>query len=893
MATGGNYNYLNCAAPRSRLAQNCAMMNQIQQELPPYPKNLGIYSKRDAFESEEEAPAVRPDKLELPELPPVPADKLRKHPGILKNYKSCPVSPVHEEQEWSVVSNPDGDAGTLDPEGSIPHRSHHHHPARHSMYYEDAKTILDMIHSDTERMIKEITSKYGDLDDIDASKPKPADPQPAICSNDDNIPKPLEVVNKMLEGLKTTARKEKHEHSFLSEDDPNFSSDSLEDCSLDLDIGKTDQARNKRNPCAKHQKPSRATDSLPKRSASDYSMYSMYDSFQPGPYRNVSLSDILDEDKRSADNRFLETQRHSSASFFLGQQYPDRKSQESILSDDFGSGGVSYCNSMESILSDDSECKSAPLEVLFGRIKRDRNYSANYEYKVETGGNSKSYGSSPNACSGFDYYMQNNYFNRDAPESYALDHLEVGGGYRIAEARSPQHKRVSVPGMPTSISYPRFISNSAFAEASIGASAEEHASAEEDFIPSLTAKVAQYGGATVKSLSKDFANQRKQMNSNPLYNCEGNELFLRKTVNATNQITRSDIFGNESSVYVMKKSCSFEIEMGGRRIGRNSKKFEQNLQRFEQERQQQSDRYQFGGTMEMDYVPHKPPVAHRRSASMKGRGRVRSKEKFNTIIGQMSASNYEDNRLRDFVNKDYMVKEVMSVASCSKVNPKETGEEKSFEVYVAEKGVCEDDNMDSLELLAKPDLHKQNSVDSLDDPVHHQLEQPVKTRTELEKLIDFGLMSTAEYSKFLDIEKKIDIINKLVEMEERKLEQERVAKANRMKPFECDSRQKGYVKSLTENFDKLAKNAQEELENEKSWHLAVQAKMKRNFSLPDVLEGAKFQSFSFGDSEDFFKQKDEDELSEKDEHSLGYVDGEGVHTVKLSVVNSTFSMCVY
>ncbi|XP_055635458.1 uncharacterized protein LOC129775144 isoform X2 [Toxorhynchites rutilus septentrionalis] len=867
--TGGICNYLNCAAPRSRLAQNCAMMNQIQQELPPYPKNLGIYGKPNKFESEGEAPVVRPDKLELPELPPVPADKLRKHPGILKNYKSCPVSPVHEEQEWSLVPNAD-DTGKLEPEGGPSHRTHHHHPARHSMYYEDAKTILDMIHSDTERMIKEITSKYGDLDDLDASKPKSVEPQPSICSNDRNTPKPLEVVNKTLEGLKTTARKEKHEHSFLSEDDPNFSSDSLEDCSLDLDIGKTDQGRSKRNLCAKHQKPSQPIDSLPKRSASDYSMY-LYDSFQPGPYRNVSLSDILDEDKRSADNRFLETQRHSSASFFLGQQYPDRKSQESILSDDFGSGGVSYCNSMESILSDDSECKSAPLEVLFGRIKRDRNCSANYEYKIEANCNSKSYGSSPNACSGFDYYMQNNYFNRDAPESYAVDNLDAP--YRIAEARSPQHKRVSVPGMPTSISYPRFISNSALAEA---ASTEDHVSNEEDFIPSLTAKVAQYGGATVKSLSKDFANQRKQMNSNPLYNCEGNELFLRKTVNATNQITRSDIFGNESSVYVMKKSCSFEIEMGGRRIGRNSKKFEQNLQRFEQERQQQSDRYQFGGTMEMDYVPHKPPVAHRRSASMKGRGRVRSKEKFNTIIGQMSASTYEDNRLRDFVNKDYMSKEVMSVASCSKVRPKDADDEKSFEIYVAEKGVCEDDNMDSLELLAKPDLHKQNSVDSLDDTAQHSQQQPpIKDRTELEKLIDFGLMSATEYNRFLDIEKKIDIINKLVEMEERKLEQERVAKANRMKPFECNSRQKGYVKSLTENFDKLAKDAQEELENEKSWHLAVQAKMKRNFSLPDVLEGAKFQSFSFGDSEDLFKQKDEDELSEKDEHSLGYMDGEG------------------
>ncbi|XP_021703185.1 uncharacterized protein LOC5568929 isoform X3 [Aedes aegypti] len=859
-----SYNYLNCAAPRSRLVQNHAMINQFQQELPPYPRNLGIYPKPEEEDnsSEEENTLVRPDKLELPELPPVPADKLRKHPSILKNYKSCPVSPVHEEQEWTIIStNQDVEAGTSkEGPGARSHRQ-----GRHSMYYEDAKTILDMIHSDTEKMIKEITSKYGDLDDVQPSK-STQEPQPSISA--DCEPKRLEKVNKTLEGLRNTARKERHEHGFLSEDDPNFSSDSLEDCSLDLDLGKTEQGRSKRNACAKHQKPPRTVDSLPKRSVSDYFIY---DSFQPAPYRNVSLSDILDEDKRASDNRFIETQRHSSASFFLGQQYPDRKSQESILSDEYGSGGVSYCNSMESILSDDSECKSAPLEVLFEKIKRERHYSSNYDSKLDPGCNSKSYGSSPNAGSGFDYYMQGNYFNQTCHDSYAVEHFEASR--RISESRSPQHKRQGVPGMPTSISYPRFISSSAMAAASI---AEQ--SPEDDFIPSLTSKAAQYGGATVKSLSKDFANQRKQMNSNPLYNCEDKELFVRKTVNATNQVSRSDIFGAESSVYVMKKSCSFEIEMGGRRIARNSKKFEQNLQRFEQERQQ-SDRYQFGGTLEMDYVPHKPPVAHRRSASMKGRGRVRSKEKFNTIIGQMSASSgFEDNKLRDFVNKDYMPKDC-GIAGSSRMRSKDTNEEKSFEIYVAEKGVCEDDNMDSLELLSKPDMGMERSVDSLDE-VHHPSQQqpqgardpPEKGKTELEKLIDFNLMSSAEYSKFLDIEKKIDIINKLVEMEERKLEQERLAKENRMKPFECDSRQKGYVKSLTENFDKLAKNAQEELENEKSWHMAARAGMKRNFSLPDVLEGAKFQAFDF---EDAFKQKDEEELSEKDEHSLGYVDGEG------------------
>uniref|UniRef100_A0A182MZ08 WD_REPEATS_REGION domain-containing protein n=1 Tax=Anopheles dirus TaxID=7168 RepID=A0A182MZ08_9DIPT len=864
-------------------------------------------------------------------------DKLRKHPGILKNYKSCPVSPVHEEQEWSSPSNHDESSHnqqkTLD-------RAGRHGQMRHSMYYEDAKTILSMIHTDTEKMIREITSKYGDLDDIQPSTGK---------EKNEPVPTLQEVTVKGLDEpdtTKATATRESHEHGFLSEDEPNFSSDSLEDCSLDLDLERHGQSvPTRRKPCAKHNLAKKTPPTLPKRSVSDYFIYDQPP--QPGggaPYRNVSLSDILDDEEaiRQAENRFLETQRHSSASFFLGQQYPTRKSQESILSDEFGSGGVSFCNSMESILSDDSECKSAPLEVLFGRIRRDhlsqgghthgsRNAS-NYEYKLDPGcATSKSYGSSPNTGSGFDYYMQGNYFQATTTDSsyYGMvqDSLEYGGG-----ASRPQGGPRQGAPAPLSTGREELILNETFEEG-------------EDFIPSLTSKAAQYGGATVKSLSKDFANQRKQMNSNPMYNCnDGNgELFVRKTVNATNQITRSDIFGTESSVYVMKKSCSFEIEMGGRRIARNSKKFEQNLQRFEQERKQSNELYhhQQFGTLEMDYVPHKPPVAHRRSASMKGRGRVRSKEKFNTIIGQMSNSTGQcdepamiGGKLRDFVNRDFTMphsksSDVVSASTVGFDRRTHVGEEKSFEVYVAEKGVSEDDNMDSLELLSKTRTaafaRKENSTDSLDAPITAEdvcgvtelgvealegldpteetaidalaaEEEPPKkslslsATSELEKLIGRGLLTSGEYSRFLDIEKKIDIINKLVELEERKLEQERTSKEYRMRPFECDPRQKGYVKSLTENFDRLAKDAQEELENEKSWHQA-KARMKRNFSLPDVLDfgadcccrhtggGSRCCEHHgdgagddggccCGDGCDAYKQKDEEELSEKEENSM-------------------------
>jgi len=162
-------------------------------------------------------------------------------------------------------------------------------PKRHSVYADDARTILDMIHADTEKMIDEITRKYGDLDEpgIPASYSMPA-----------NL--------RNLGGLGSTG------------------------------------------------------DSTPTGRTTQYYVYREFYQCE----RKVSLSDILQPEQFAASQRrldearFLETQRHSSASFFLtGQQ-----SQESLslLSD--GDGPGSYCNSLESVLSDESDCQSAPLE---------------------------------------------------------------------------------------------------------------------------------------------------------------------------------------------------------------------------------------------------------------------------------------------------------------------------------------------------------------------------------------------------------------------------------------------------------------------------------------------------------------------------------------------------
>lgn len=156
---------------------------------------------------------------------------------------------------------------------------------------------------------------------------------------------------------------------------------------------------------------------------------------------------------------------------------------------------------------------------------------------------------------------------------------------------------------------------------------------------------------------------------------------------------------------------------------------------------------------------------------------------------------------------------------------KQAEEIKSFELYVAEKE-C-NDNMDSLENLPEKCNKKNiaNSVDSLDS-------LPVRDEPNL------SFTDTPEYTKFKDIEKKIEIINKLVTLEEKHLEHVRLLKEMRMKPFECDASSKGYVKNLTKNFDNLSQLKRLETSSS-SYECRFVTGMKRNHSLPDVLEGTK------------------------------------------------------
>ncbi|XP_031618833.1 uncharacterized protein LOC116337970 isoform X3 [Contarinia nasturtii] len=868
---GSNSNYLNCAAPKSVLTHNCQMIRQIQRDYPPYPTDVGIYYTNAQTQPLQPAPShpyynapyqmqttppcsspqrsvmptmsnnnpfIRPNVLDLTSADSKNSVKIKgpKHPGILKNYKSCPVSPVHEEIDWTTID------GTHQSNANNMNSKDADHK-RHSMYSDDAKTILDMIHADTEKMIAEITKKYGDLD---VDKPLPNVDNATTC---------------------TSNRNSGDKDAMQEDEDGSFSSDSLEDCSLDLDYGGKCQTKTRKSICRKKHRKNENISMMPTRSVSDYFIY---DEFYLNQNRNVSLSDILndDNDKQKPNYALLNTQRHSSASFFLA---PERKSQESLISDDMSGCGVSYCNSMESILSDESECKSAPLEVLFTKTKREllyrtsNAYDTRFETQVTT---SKSYGSSPNS-NVFDYYMDQQYgygfHDREGCNiaNYDYDCLMSNNTSARTSNRCsplppppPEFQNITKStGIPSSCTFPSL-------------STTTYHPKNDDFIPRFVSKNDQYSTQTNKSLSKEFATERQIKNSNPLYGCDDDDFFERKpvkpavpakptnlmtTIETTKPLpsTSNAIIVDDTNPSKIKRSCSFEIEMfhnRGRVLQQKSaaKKYEQNLQKFEKDRHRmRTSNSQFGGTLEMPYVPHKPPVANRRSASMKAkRGSTKVKDR-NKVEERTVINKSVDTDKEKLKGKN--AKEKQSLKELKNREVKEM-DERTIEIYVAEKGICEDDNMDSLDLYTKPNLYKENSVDSLDElvlksrikrPIGRSMSMDANECSSSNSMVTSDFLSKDEYMKFRDIEKKIDVINKLVELEEKKLEQERCAKELRMRPFTCNANEKGYVKSLTVNFDNLAKSIK--YERELSLRLREHNEIRRNHSLPDVLEDTKYR----------------------------------------------------
>ncbi|XP_017050052.1 uncharacterized protein LOC108094137 isoform X4 [Drosophila ficusphila] len=731
--------FFNCAAPKSKLQQNFHTMRQVQQHYPPYPHHVGVHQihpppgvpfggSSSAMRSHSQQQHNQQQQQQQQQrVKRNPAGNNRRTPSILKHYKSCPVSPVHEEVEWSAEGN---ERGALLGE-----------PKRHSVYADDARTILDMIHADTEKMIDEITRKYGDLDEpsIPASYSMPA-----------NL--------KGLGGLGSTG------------------------------------------------------DSTPTGRTTQYYVYREFYQCE----RKVSLSDILQPEqfaasqRRLEEARFLETQRHSSASFFLtGQQ-----SQESLslLSD--GDGPGSYCNSLESVLSDESDCQSAPLEYPQAQVAVLQQRHAGIRNFIIHGPVSKSYGNSPNAYGSFDYYMRQQH-------ATATDSFDVTG-YNL-EPLKP---------LPSSKTYPRI--------AQVKAS---------ENIPTLRSKNKQYNSGVNKSLSTDFAQQRLQRNSNPMQS--GDNLFVRKPLKPKPPVPvkPQNLVSTLSHAEKQQKQQKSQS-----RTASVVQQFEHNLQKFEKEKQRERDQHRrpamrssvssgalAGGSATQSCLKKvsrfDTSESSRRATSVRQKSRPKISVRFNTV----SQIKYTPSAKRERQEREEEQLE-MEVGSL----PSDYGE-RSFEMYFAENGNAPEnlENMQTLKLYTKPQLQ------AVVDEIQQEREKYRKNLDNAGKISGKGGSGKGKGAgsstshQCQNIAKKIDIIEKLIAMEENKMEQIRLATESRLRPFNCNAKEKGYVKSLTMNFDMLARGEEpaedDELTSKDASDLCAYARnIRRNCSLPDVLESTDF-----------------------------------------------------
>jgi len=176
--------------------------------------------------------------------------------------------------------------------------------------------------------------------------------------------------------------------------------------------------------------------------------------------------------------------------------------------------------------------------------------------------------------------------------------------------------------------------------------------------------------------------------------------------------------------------------------------------------------------------------------------------------------------------------------------------ERSFEMYFAENGNAPEnlENMQTLKLYTKPQLQ------AVVDEIQQEREKYRKNLDNAGKISGKGGKGASGKGKGAggstshqcqNIAKKIDIIEKLIAMEENKMEQIRLATESRLRPFNCNAKEKGYVKSLTMNFDMLARGEEptedEELTSKDASDLCAYARnIRRNCSLPDVLESTDF-----------------------------------------------------
>lgn len=915
---------------------------------------------------EDKEPKSRNFHLNLNEKPQVKTPKPNAR-SIFKNYKSCPVSPVSEECKWidKAQQNVHDDTKNQKQTNSLDPKK------RNSLSFfigldnktmkDNGRSIVDTIKNDTEKMIAEITKKYGDLNEYEPNNDLDVEP----------------------------TKEEK--------DDGNFSSDSLEDCSLSQDASCKNKLFSKKV-CKKHNK------ALPRRSVSNYEigttdkpvvpMKPAYISNKSSTLpRNMpsNLDDILDEDSinynysnmyrcqsvltkrcvtrsnesvlsensncssvsneiflrygnevafqqakfdsrynlndsqncsyenlNDPDEKYLDKQRHSSASFFLNQKkyMKNSCSQESILSDDMYLDNDNQlcrtnCNSLESVLSDDSECtKSAPLEMLFEgtRTKRQQNVvniPRDSKSCYEFDNTSKSYGSSPNNTPHFSY-LYNNYFEGtsankepvipkapmnkvygfDVPTKDISGHKTVTRSKSLYDSTSKQQ-----PPPAKNIAY-YFDGNNvqAYSKENVQHYTKEKKNTDE--IPRLSSK--DYMANTSKSLQPKCTDKYKY---------------------------KSQMEGCDQNTMVKSKSCSFEVvlepaskpnplknlmEKRNSHVQKNLEKFEEQIRKNTQTKvsKNQINKEKANGAkyinatkslergsgqknnnnnkITMEFVPHKPPKPIKRTSSIKMNNRLKAGiEK----TGLTSISSQYKAKLDGLHNKNYLGNK--NQADNNSNTDASDSNEKTFDIFVKEKDVNENKSemqMDSLEVYAMQKMERMRhvSMDSLDVIDHNDfakdsldyyaeqenkfhfgktakdkinikiakidrdLNKPCHSRQNIDSKENIAPVNIDEIKKYKNIERKIEIINKLVEMEERKILQEKYLKEWRMRPLKANIDDgQGVVKLLSRKFEKLAtkqtispnfasltlEEAEIKVENATDVN-----EIKRNLSLPDILD---------------------------------------------------------
>ncbi|CAH2056230.1 unnamed protein product, partial [Iphiclides podalirius] len=931
----------------------------------------------NASDEKDTPPKVPPRNFHL-NLTDKPQPKLPKpnSRSIFKNYKSCPVSPVSEECKWAdkvMQNNQNQNSGKPQNGNSDPKK-------RNSLSFfvgldnrakESGKSIVNTIKSDTEKMIAEITRKYGDLDEYETNDRGDLDLQPTRDVED--------------------------------KDDGNFSSDSLEDCSLSQDVSCKNKLYSKKI-CKKHTK----ANAMPRRAVSNYEIYtspygtmekpavpikppcigqksstlprnmpSNFDDAMDGNYTNSTknnmyrcqsvltkrcitrsnesvLSDNSNcssvsneiflkygnevafqqakfdsrynlndsqncslENLNEPDDQYLENHRHSSASFFLNQKKYMKTScsQESMLSDEMyldndNQLSRTNCNSLESVLSDDSECtKSAPLEMLFEGARTTRHthnqpvgVPRNSKSCYEFDNGSKSYGSSPNNVSYMGGYMYNNYLGesssnyRDVVVSPKPSVSKVYG-FEVPTVENPSHKPVtrskslydsaSKQGPPPAKSIAYYFDGN-----NVQQYAKDKKSADE--IPRLN--TGDYMANTSKSLQPKFAEKHKYL---------------------------SKMEGCEQNTMVKSKSCSFEVvlepaskpnplknlmEKRNSHVQKNLEKFEEQIRKNIQTKvnknqlnKEKANAVKYNNTTKslergsgqknnnvkitMEFVPHKPPKPVKRTASVKMNNRLKAGLDKGTLSSSIS-SQYKA-KLDGLQNKNYNSNKKQEDANSNKVDNTDSSE-RSFDVFVKERDINENKSeiqMDSLEVYAIQRMERMHhvSMDSLDviddsqnefskDSLDYYSEQdrknasvkttknhmnrriskidnemPCHSRQNIEAKENIAPQDiTDEVKKYKYIERKLEIINKLVEMEERKILQEKILKEWRMRPLKANINDgKGVVKVLSRKFEKLA-TKQNTVSNFASLTLdeadtdtdtnSENKEIKRNLSLPDILD---------------------------------------------------------